>query len=463
VVAALRTPLPQNADQEPAFLQDIAAFLIANRIPAGVRVTLGVPRGEFFLRRFETPPVKQQSLPELVGFEMERHLPGRREDFFSGWRIDGRAEGGGHVVRLGAVRKAAVERLIALLRRANLAPTSIQPETYALADLLVRLSRDKSAALLIDLGFESVGLDYIRDGRPEFSRIVPIDDPQWRESFAVSTPAADAESEAASPGQAAAERLGAALAERIGAPLFRESLPGGALPELRIAGHGSDRGQVLEKLQGELKVPARVFSPWPQVRWSNAPPDPTPYTSALALAFLGDRGKGAGLELDPERQEALHRAPSLRLSAALASLIVAVLLAHLGSSALRQRRQLELLDEEIERLKAKMTQVEAVNRRVQEQRARLAYLTATVRGRARQAEILRELTVLIPDSAYLSEMTFRDKTVEITGHAPSASQLLPAIEASPLFTGVEFSAPIVAQGAGLERFKIRMRLEEPHG
>ena len=67
----------------------------------------------------------------------------------------------------------------------------------------------------------------------------------------------------------------------------------------------------------------------------------------------------------------------------------------------------------------------------------------------------------MPDAAYLTEYAFRERTIEITGLAPSASQLLPVLEASPLFSGVEFSAPIVAQGAGLERFRIRLRLEAP--
>jgi Tfp pilus assembly protein PilN len=368
-------------------------------------------------------------------------------------------------VLLGAARKPAVEQVTALLRRANLAPSSIQPETFALADALLRLARERGAALLVDLRRDAVGLDFIRNGRPEFSRTIPVDDPQWRDSF--SGPAATgADGGAVDPlamRQDAARRLGEALAARISSPLFRESLPGNAIPGLHLCGAGADRSQLIEKLQVGLAVPVRTFSPWPLVRWGSAPADPTPYTSALALALLGNRGGDAGLELDPARQEALHRAPSLRLSAALAVLLVAVLLSHLAAYGLRQRRYLALVDEEIRALKTKMTKVEAVNRRVQDQRLRLAYLTATVRGRARQAEILRELTGLIPDAAYLSELTFRDKTVEITGLAPSASQLLPAIEASPLFSGVEFSAPIVAQGAGLERFRIRMRLEPAGG
>lgn len=465
VAGVFRAPLPPGADEEAAFLQELSAFLIAGRIPAGVRVTLGVPRAEFILRRFETPPVKARNLPALVGFEMDRHLPGRREDFLCGWRVDGRTADGGYSVLLGATRTSATERAATLLRRASLAPTSIQPETFALAELFRRASGSTGDALLVDLGHVSVGLDSIRQGRPELSRVVPIDDPRWRESPAVhAAPGAqDAAGGAIVQRQEAAQRLGAALAERLASPLFRESFPGGVLPEIHVGGYGANRAQLLERLQPLQQAPLRTFSPWPLVHWGSPPADLTPYTSPLALAFAGGGSKTAGLELDPERQEELHRAPSLRLSAALALLLFAVLAALLVAYGVRQQRQLALADREILTLKAKMAQVDEINRQVQDQRVRLGYLQATVRGRARLSEILRELTGLLPDSAYLTEVTFRERTVEITGLAPSASQLLPVIEASPLFAGVEFSAPIVAQGAGLERFRIRMRLEAAGG
>ena len=465
VAGVFREPLPPGTEEEPAFLETLSAFLIASRIPAGVRVTLGVPRAEFILRRFGTPPIKARNLPALVGFEMDRHLPGRREDFLCGWRVDGRTSDGGYFVFLGATRKTAVERSVALLRRVNLSPASIQPESFALADLLRRASGVKGDALLIDLGHTLVGLDYIRAGRPVLSWSFPIDDPQWRESPSVHAAADPSE---ASGGvvmqrQEAAQRLGSALTERLASPLFRESFPGGALPEVHLGGYGANRSHLIEKLQTLQPAPLRTFSPWPLVHWASPPADLSPYASSLALAFADDGPKAAGLELDPDRQEELHRAPSLRLSAALALVLVAVLVAYVAAYGLRQQRQLALADREIRALKTKQAKVEEINRLVQDQRGRLGYLQATVRGRARPPEILRELTGLLPDTAFLSELTFRERTVEVTGLAPAASQLLPVLEASPLFSGVEFSAPIVAQGAGLERFRIRMRLEAAGG
>lgn len=465
VAGVFRAPMPPGVENEAAFLQELSDFLIANRIPAGVRVTLGVSRGEFIQRRFETPPVKLRNLPALVGFEMDRHLPGRSEDFLSGWRVDGRTADGGYFVLLGATRKAPLERTAALLRRANLAPASIQPETFALAELLRRASGTGGDALLVDLGRTAVGLDFIRAGRPELSLVVPIEDPHWRDppTAHTATEPPETAADAVKQRQEAAARLGAALAERLASPLLRESFGGGAIPEVFVGGYGANRSHLVDKLRALHQAPLRVFAPWTLVRWGSPPHDLTPYTSALALAFAGEGSGGARLELDPGRQKDLHRAPSLRLSAALATMLVAVLVAYLAAYGIRQQRQITLADQEIRVLKTKMNKVDEINRLVLGQRVRLEYLQTAVRGRVRPPAILRELTSLLPDTVYLSELTFRDQMLEITGVAASASQLLPVIEASPLFSGVEFSAPIVAQGAGLERFRIRMRLEAVGG
>jgi len=426
-------------------------------------VTLGVPREDFLMRRFTTPPVSARNLPELVGFEIERHLPGKREEFLCGWRVEGRA-GAGHAVLLGAARAQAIDRSLSLLRRANLAPVSVQPEPFALSHCLKSASPRLREALVLDLGPGQCGIDLIRAGRLVLTMVAPIDDPRWRESLVPPPPGTGASTEpAAVLRQAAAEQLGAALSARLSAPLFRESISGDELPALWLTGYGANRAPLIAKLESALKVPVRTFTPWPMVRWSAPASDLDAYSHALELAFAGPHAGRSGIELAAERQDELHRAPSRRLTAALAILLGLVLAAHLIGYGVRQQRELALVDREIRDLKLRMTEVEAVNRDVQERRSRFDYLKTTVLGRARQADILRELTGLLPDSAYLSELTYRDRTVEITGLAPSASQLLPVLEASPLFVGVEFSAPIVAQGAGLERFRIRLRMESSGG
>jgi Tfp pilus assembly PilM family ATPase len=288
VVAALRLPIPQSADAEPAFLQELATFLIANRIPSGVAVTLGVPRADFLVRRFETPPVKPASLAELVGFEAERHLPGRREEFLWGWKVGGRTPEGGFAIVLGAVRAQALERVIELLRRANLAPGSIQPEPFALAACVRAAVPEVRRALLLEVGVAAVGIDLVEEGRSELSRLVPIEDPAWRDSFGAAAAVggegdqADASTERR---HQATVRLGAALVERLTAPLFKETLPGGTLPEVLLTGPGGARSRLVGVLQEGLGVAVRAASLWPLVRWATPPQDLAPYTNALALAL----------------------------------------------------------------------------------------------------------------------------------------------------------------------------------
>ena len=50
--------------------------------------------------------------------------------------------------------------------------------------------------------------------------------------------------------------------------------------------------------------------------------------------------------------------------------------------------------------------------------------------------------------------------IEVDGISDKASDLIAILEASPYFTGVEFTAPTTKYLASQERFSLRMRLEQ---
>ena len=373
VAAALRLRLPQAAEDEPAFLQELASFLIANRIPAGVRVTLGVPRADFILRRFETPPVKPASLAELVGFEAERHLPGRRDEFLLGWKVGGRTAEGGYTVVLGAARRQALERASGLLARANLAPYSIQPEPVALAAAVRAAAPEARRALVLDVGPSSVGVDLVDEGAPVSSRVFAVEDAAWKDSFASPQPPGGEGGQgdgSAERRHEATVRVGAMLVERLGAPVFKESLPGGGSPELLLIGPGAARSRLVGALQAGLGVPVRAVALWPLVRWGSPPADLAPLTTALALALAGRgrrararAGRGAPGRAAPRPEQAARRSCSRSCSRPCVA-------AHLAGAAVRQQRRLALVDGEIRALKARLEKVETLNRHLQGQRAR---------------------------------------------------------------------------------------------
>lgn len=72
-------------------------------------------------------------------------------------------------------------------------------------------------------------------------------------------------------------------------------------------------------------------------------------------------------------------------------------------------------------------------------------------------EVWEELSRVMPDSAYLTDMTVKGGNARVRGFAKSASAIIVPIEGSPVFEGAEFVASVVkAPGLEGERFEIKI-------
>jgi Tfp pilus assembly PilM family ATPase/Tfp pilus assembly protein PilN len=438
VVDLVALPFPSETEEEGPFSQEIQKFILKNGVRPFDTVTFGLPRPDVLFRHLTTPPVQEKDLHDLVGFESERHVPGKREDFTVGYQLLGRTAEGGHRLMLAAVKAEVLEGRLSVLRKANLAPVSIQPSTMGLAAAFHFRHPDASPALLISLGETSVSADCLTDG-------------QLLESRHFARPARE------EGGRAGAVEEADALSERLSRPVFLEGMPGGGLPPLWLCGERSEDDALRSRLEEKIGAPVQVFSPLPAGDTSGAG-----FGAAFGLALLGlDSGRG-GLEMSEERREGLKESPRFRATAGLALLLVALIGANIGLRGLQHHRQIGLLEQEVARMKEKKSMVEDLSGTVRLKRSRLDFITSNLSS-PRQADLLKELTLLIPDDTYLSDYSFRDGRIDIGGLSPAASRLIPLLEASPLFKGVQFTSAIVSQGKASERFKIRLYLEENDG
>lgn len=82
------------------------------------------------------------------------------------------------------------------------------------------------------------------------------------------------------------------------------------------------------------------------------------------------------------------------------------------------------------------------------------------KSRSRVLTYLKAVTELIPQQSYLTTFRYREDKIEIDGISDKASELIAILEASPYFTGVEFTAPTTKYLTSQERFSLRMRLEQ---
>jgi len=83
----------------------------------------------------------------------------------------------------------------------------------------------------------------------------------------------------------------------------------------------------------------------------------------------------------------------------------------------------------------------------------------SLRSGASVSDMLRELTQILPETAWVQEFTFFKREIQLEGFADSASELIPLLEMSPLFKDAVFLSTITKDKDGKERFRIGLKME----
>lgn len=151
----------------------------------------------------------------------------------------------------------------------------------------------------------------------------------------------------------------------------------------------------------------------------------------------------------------LHRLRSITAVSAIASVLLLLGLLHW--------RQMTALYELSLRTEATRERAVVVRTKLSELERDMAIFSALQEAyeqRPSIVTILRELTELVPDGAWLTELNIEPDAIILTGHAKSSVNILVAFEASPLFGQARFASPVIrAPGDSVERFSIRLEMQ----
>lgn len=97
-----------------------------------------------------------------------------------------------------------------------------------------------------------------------------------------------------------------------------------------------------------------------------------------------------------------------------------------------------------------------------ERAARLAEvdrLRGAIASQRRMTDVLEEISRLLPDSVYLTDLTVEGESATLVGFAGSASSIISPIEASPMFERAEFASPVLkVPGQDGERFDVKLKV-----
>ena len=185
------------------------------------------------------------------------------------------------------------------------------------------------------------------------------------------------------------------------------------------------------------------------------------YLPAVGAALRGLREASFSVNLLPGAREETQGRTLSWFNTCLTALLLIGLIIWGGSYPLKDEIRLRQLQKENQKLapavEALRKEEEALNRL----RKEISFLSGQKERKGEIFLVLDELSRIVPNNAYLSNLRYREGNVELQGSAENASNLVPLLERSPVFKNVGFTAPSNRGRDNRETFSLKAELERP--
>ena len=408
-------------------VEALRAEIEQRRLPVRT-IALALPRASVTVKPIELPALGGE-VREMISFELERHLPFPSDDATFDYLLlpderNGATPPAGRQVVIAAADRRVVEGALRVAEEVKLRPVSLTVAAHNLPALVGRRPRQEKVVWIHRAG-DTSDLLFLVGGTIALSRNV------------ASTDAATVVGEI---------QRSFTLVRWRGCDAVWVS--GDGQPEVTSA--LTERG---------MTVTEPPYTP--RARGLLAAVTETP-RGALDLAVAVAAGRLRPLELLPValRPRQITRAQLVTAGFAAATILLA--LGALLAPGWRETRQLADLNARITRLDTDVRATERVLQDLERNRRLLATIQSLENSSVRPLPLLRELTELLPNDAWLTLLSADTKGVELTGQASAAAALIPLLENSPRLERVEFSSP-VTRGRDKEQFRIRASWEGSPG
>jgi general secretion pathway protein L len=178
---------------------------------------------------------------------------------------------------------------------------------------------------------------------------------------------------------------------------------------------------------------------------------------------LGDADR-ADQALDLLPDERARRSGMSRLNRALALLAVLLAAAAVGIPLYERRSTAADLEAEVAAAREAAEASLELRERLERLSAATDFLAAEKVRVPLASLILAEVTRVVPDQAYLSQLDWRDGTLQLEGLAEAATALVGLLDGSPMFGTPQFRSPVTPdRRTELERFHVAIELTREGG
>lgn len=461
-------------DRENILLSNLEGFIDQNR---GDRdnLFLSVPGNKVIFKRLSLPSPTEENLKDVLGFEMDRYTPFALADVCFDFKIVKRDEERKLIdVLLMVVKKEVIEYYLKLLQRINIRARGIEVSSTALHNVLAKKSHDgrdgldrewvrKSSEWLKAHGWGkrlATALDrLINRGVVEGSRsedgtrfLVHIADNGcelgvvrdnaliYSRCFRVSRRDRERVSD-----EAVREQADEILAE-IETTRLSLGDDGTGITQLIVSGNGVDQN-LIDHLEEKETIDARLMNVL-NIHTGDVREDIPRLSAAIGLALKGLKNVAMDVNFIPRELR-----PKRKKNWSLIFGITVMVLLLLGLSSftisffVKERIYLAELSERVDALKDRVREVEHMQGEIADIENKMGSVEKIKVGDISKLKILKELTQIIPEEMWLTRFSYNEKkgerSIDLSGYAEAASEIIPILEESELFEDVKFKSSIV--------------------
>lgn len=395
-----------------------------NRIDA-LDIFLAIPRELMIVREIELPSSVADSLSSTIAYEMERYIPLPAEEVYLDHVVlSGKARDGKIKVLLVAARKEDVDAYLGISEQIGTRLSGVEFRTTALMDLFAGDAVASGEGFQVFLHSDGEGVELVffekenGTGRLRYSRFFSGEEEGTLE-----------------------ESLADAFQE------VRNLLDIASDPMTVLHVGGNIPPSFIDRLRRAPGVSLHSVSLQENRRAVDA-------FSARALAMRGIRQSGNAMNLLPAQERKRSGRIPQYLFFALSALVLLGLLSWGGSVLLRRQLDHRALNSRIAAIRTDVERVQGIEAELMEIRNTVDEINTLSEQRLLFTNILRELTLIIPNEAWVSSLSYDAPELQIEGVAEKAADLIPRIEAAPLFSETKLLSAITREKNGKERFRL---------
>ncbi len=419
-------PISQLKERGLALAEAVASFVDEFGIEPGA-VYLCLPRQEIMVNRIVLPAAAKENLAQVLEYEIERVIPLGREQVFFDYQVGEVGGGSGDrvAVLVLCVARNLLSAYIDALSEAGTLPKAVIASPVALGNCAFFVRQEsKSPVAVVAATASDIEVTLLSQGRLVASHILGAQEC----------------------------RGGAGVEGLISRDLVADL--GLAVEQIQVvfadaaAANGDAAGvdcltsAVVRGLEGAAECASEG--------------EDSSFVRAVGAALGAAREGGLDINLLPEEHRQSFR-EGLLPSIVLLAFSVVLLLAWGMSAVVRDgmtARQLRARAAELEPEVRRVEKAEAEGRKLAE-----TLRTITADQDKHLVDLLKEMTELIPTTAYLTTFRYRNGRVEVDGFASSAADLIAVLENSPMFANVTFTSPVTKAQNSRERFSLVAEVE----